>query len=175
MVLPLTMPRTSKIIVLVAFGSRLPLIAVIVLRLIDLASIRASTDYTWDLTRPEIFSQLELHYGLYAMTLPTLRPLLRALDTGMLTARVETRAGSQSPKPSTASTTWEAQQPQLAKMHCSSDSVLTDGCRHKSYNKSTSSRYDCDVEKSTLSLPAMCRVAHSDEPKENDQEGRHEM
>ena len=158
------MPRTSKVIVLVAFGSRLPLIAVIVLRLIDLASIRASTDYTWDLTKAEILSQLELHYGLFAMTLPTLRPLLRALDTGMLAARVGTRVGSQSASPSTASTACEAQQPQPAKMRCSSDSVLTDGksCWQQSCKNSELSQDDCVIERTTLALPSVCQVAYGD-------------
>jgi hypothetical protein len=92
MIWPLTMPRRSKFIVLLAFGSRLPLITVVVLRLIYLNRIRNSHDYTWDLQLPVILSQIELHYGLYAMTLPCLRPLLKVLNTGMMAAQVDKRS-----------------------------------------------------------------------------------
>jgi len=130
MVLPLTMPRSSKIIVLIAFGSRLPLIPVIIIRLINLLGIRGSTDYTWDLTAVVIMSQLELHYGLYAMTLPCLRPLLKTLNTGMLAATATAPPDSLSRTVEQIVDLREHDHMKLPTYHPRSDSIITKSSVH---------------------------------------------
>lgn len=78
----LMMPFSSKVIVGCAFGSRSPLIAIIVLRICSLAMIQHSTDYTFKVALLATLSQVEMHFSLISATIPCLRPFLKAFNTG---------------------------------------------------------------------------------------------
>jgi hypothetical protein len=170
------MPRGSKAIVLFAFGSRLPLVAVIILRLVYLTRTRHSIDYTFDLTLPAIFNQVELHYGLFSMTIPCLRPFLKAFDTGTLAtyaAQIEVGMGA---PPNAESATIELSQRSSRRWDSRrTSSLLLDPQRVSVYTIVENTGKSAPIyparlaitdehpELGTVALPAVTRIRHSDD------------
>ncbi|KAH7369607.1 hypothetical protein BKA65DRAFT_416627 [Rhexocercosporidium sp. MPI-PUGE-AT-0058] len=71
----------KKLIVVLAFGLRLPMIAPIILRLDSIFSTVHSQDPTLEGTMSLVYTQIELSYAIIAATTPCLRPFMKALNT----------------------------------------------------------------------------------------------
>ncbi|KAF2214298.1 hypothetical protein CERZMDRAFT_37495 [Cercospora zeae-maydis SCOH1-5] len=71
----------NKSRVVLAFGTRLPLIAVIIVRLIYLRDLENATDPTLEGTTTVVLTQIEIFYGIMAATIPCLRPFLAGFVT----------------------------------------------------------------------------------------------
>ncbi|PIB01041.1 hypothetical protein CB0940_02102 [Cercospora beticola] len=71
----------NKSRVVFAFGTRLPLIAVIILRLVYLRDLEDTDDPTLQGTITIVLTQLEIFYGIMAATIPCLRPFLAGFIT----------------------------------------------------------------------------------------------
>ncbi|CZT50031.1 uncharacterized protein RSE6_10950 [Rhynchosporium secalis] len=71
----------KKLLVVFAFGLRLPMIAPIILRLFSILAALNSQDPTLAGTMVIVYTQIELCYAIIAATLPCLRPFMNALST----------------------------------------------------------------------------------------------
>ncbi|KAM3421996.1 hypothetical protein BST61_g2373 [Cercospora zeina] len=71
----------NKSRVVFAFGTRLPLIAVIIVRLIYLRDLEGADDPTLGGTITVVLTQLEIFYGIMAATIPCLRPFIAGFVT----------------------------------------------------------------------------------------------
>jgi len=71
----------KKLVVLFAFGLRLPVIAIAVLRLYYLAMQFSSSDPSLDGVTASVCTEIELCYAIVATTMPCLKPFMSALNT----------------------------------------------------------------------------------------------
>jgi hypothetical protein len=83
----------NKIPVVFAFGMRLPVIAVIILRLTYLRKELISQNPTLDGAIPALLRQVEIYYGLLAATVPCLRPFISGFSTNFGAMDCETVMG----------------------------------------------------------------------------------
>ncbi|KAI9732397.1 MAG: Ubiquinone biosynthesis protein coq9, mitochondrial [Cirrosporium novae-zelandiae] len=80
----LQMRMAPKIAVAVAFSVRAGVIIIEVYRLKYIYNFLKTGDMVVDATMTSILSQLEIHYGLMAATMPCMKPFMQAFDTGYL-------------------------------------------------------------------------------------------
>jgi len=79
----LQMPLKTKFRALIAFMTRLPLIAPAILRLIFLRSGLDASDFTFGMTKATIATQAALHYTVMAASFAYLKPFLSIFDSNM--------------------------------------------------------------------------------------------
>ena len=84
----LQMQRSAKSWVILGFASRLPLIAIAVIRLITLSWTLTSATFTFDFIQSEITTQAEMCYSVVSATIPCLRIFVQSFNTGLLSANV---------------------------------------------------------------------------------------
>ncbi|PGH16039.1 hypothetical protein AJ79_02019 [Helicocarpus griseus UAMH5409] len=82
----LQMPIRNKLIVVTAFSFRLSIVAPIIARINYLAALQTSDNHNlfFALVPATLCTQIELHLGLMAATIPCLKPFMRAANTGYM-------------------------------------------------------------------------------------------
>lgn len=76
------MQRTQKYTVVSGFAARLVVVVPLAIRLVSLKDHIDSTQISFDLTDPTLWTQVEMHICLIAATIPCLRIFLKSFNTG---------------------------------------------------------------------------------------------